>query len=293
MTTAARWAFPVLWATLPLAAGPSLAEGLDPTSSSFRTATSAALWLLWVLVLAASLVPRTATLTPVRIVAPAAVVAVGWAVLARAGTEATDVLALSASVAAAGVALTAWVGDVYVDGDSYGEERRLLLRPPGPLLLGPVPLAWALAVAGAVAGPLLLAAEQPLPGVAALVVGWPLAFVAIRALHGLTQRFLVFVPGGMVVHDLTAMTVPVLLRRGRVVAMGLAPADTAALDLTRSALGTALEVRLAEPERLPVVRRAGGRRPSEAEDVEADALLVAPSRPGTVLAEASSRRLAP
>ena len=288
MTTAARWAFPVLWATLPLSAGPTLAEGLDPTSSGFRTSTSVGLWLVWIVVLAAALVPRSVTLTPVRVVAPAAVVAVAWAIAAQPGTEGVDVLALTASVAAAAVSLTAWVGDVFVDGDSYGDERRLLLRVPGPLLLGPVPLAWAVLVAGVAAGPLLVAAASPVAGLVLLAIGWPLAFFAARALHGLTQRFLVFVPGGMVVHDLTALAQPFLLRRGRVVAMGLAPKGTDALDLTRNALGKALEVRLAEPETLPVVTKAGSR----AEDVQTSALLVAPSRPGAVLTEAKARRLA-
>ena len=294
MTTAARWGLPLLWATLPLTAGPTLAAALDPTDDAFRTATSVALWLLWMVVLAAALVPRTLTLTPVRVAAPAAVVAVGWAVLARDEAGAEDVLALTAAVAVAAVSLTAWVGDVFVDGDSYGDERRLLLRVPGPLLLGPVPLAWAVAVLGATAGPLLLAASEPVAAVPALLVGLPLAWFAVRALHGLTQRFLVFVPGGVVVHDLTALALPVLLRRGRVVALGLAPEGTEALDLTRNALGTALEVRLSEPEPFPVVRRTGRRSvDASADDVAADAVLVAPSRPGTVVAVARARRLAP
>ncbi|OWY62929.1 hypothetical protein B7486_55795, partial [cyanobacterium TDX16] len=168
--------------------------------------------------------------------------------------------------------------------------RRFLLRPPGPLLLGPVPLAWLLAVVGTTAGPLLLAAARPLPGVLALLVGGPVAVVCLRALHGLTQRSLIFVPGGVVVHDLTALVTPVLLRRGRVLAMGLAPAGTSALDLTRSSLGTALEVRLAEPEPFPVVHRSG-RTAERAEDVPADALLVAPSRPAAVVATARGRGL--
>ena len=47
VTTAARWGFTVLWATLPLSAGPAFADALDPTSSGFRTTGSAALWLGW------------------------------------------------------------------------------------------------------------------------------------------------------------------------------------------------------------------------------------------------------
>jgi hypothetical protein len=290
VTTAARWGFTALWATLPLTAGPTFADALDQRSSAFRTSCSVALWVLWIVVLAASLLPRTPTLTAVRCAAPAAVVAAAWAVAAGPSPDGLDVLALTAAVAAAGLCLTAWFGDVFVDGDSYGDERRFLLRVPGPLLLAPVPLAWAALVVGATTGPLLLAAAEPVVGILALLVGWPVALVCARALHALTQRSLIFVPGGVVVHDLTALVTPVLLRRGRVTALGFAPAGTTALDLTRGSLGTALELRLAEPEALPIVRRTG-RTTERGEDVRVDALLVAPSRPAAVVAEARERRI--
>jgi hypothetical protein len=290
VTTAARWGFTALWATLPLTAGPAFADALDERSSTFRTSCSTGLWLCWVLVLAASLVPRSPTLTATRLGAVGGALAAAWAALAGPTTDVADIVAVTAAVAAAAVSLTAWFGDVYVDGDSYGDERRFLLRIPGPLVLGPVPLAAVAALVGAAAGPLLVAAGSPILGVLALLVGWPAAFVCVRALHVQTQRTLIFVPGGVVVHDLTALAVPVLLRKGRVVALGVAPADTRALDLTRSAIGAALEVRLAEPERLPVVRRRG-RTSEPAEDVDADALLVAPSRLGAVVATARQRGL--
>jgi hypothetical protein len=290
VTTAARWGFTALWATLPLTAGATFADALDERSDAVRTGCSVALWLVWIGVLAASLVPRTPTLTVVRVVAPAAVAATAWALAAGPSPDGLDVLAIAAAVAAAGISLTAWFGDVYVDGDSYGDERRFLLRVPGPLLVAPVPLAWAAAVAGITTGPVLLLAAAWVPGVLGLLVGVPVALVCLRALHQLTQRSLIFVPGGVVLHDLTALTVPVLLRKGRVTAMGFAAADTTALDLTRASLGTALEVRLAEPESLPVVRRTGTTT-EVGHDVQVDALLMAPSRPAAVLDTARTRRL--
>jgi hypothetical protein len=81
----------------------------------------------------------------------------------------------------------------------------------------------------------------------------------------------------------------VLLRRADVRSFGPAPADTAALDLTRGALGLALEVTLAGP--VSVVLAAGGRQ-GVREATTAAALLVAPTRPGAVLTEARRRRLA-
>jgi hypothetical protein len=125
-------------------------------------------------------------------------------------------------------------------------------------------------------------------GVLALAAGLPATWWGARVLHSLARRWLVFVPTGVVVHDPLTLTDPVLLRRGVVRSLGPAPADTDALDLTGGASGLALEVRLNEPVALVPVAR--GRRPAEVTDV--DALLVTPSRPGRVLAEARRRRLA-
>ncbi|MEZ5238858.1 MAG: hypothetical protein R2716_07880 [Microthrixaceae bacterium] len=71
----------------------------------------------------------------------------GWAGLAS-GTAAT-VLAMSAPV-----------GDWFVDGASYGDERRFALRPPVVLLLGPVPLAWLVTVVPLPLGVLLMADDR-------------------------------------------------------------------------------------------------------------------------------------
>jgi hypothetical protein len=284
MTTAAVWAFRGLWATLPLTAGPTFAAALDPTSSSFQTTASLALWLVWLAVLAASLVPRSATLTPVRIAAPAAPAAVVWAALSLPDIGGAEVLAITATVAAAAVVLTAWVGEEFIDGDSYGNEHRTPLRVPGPLVLGPIQLAWAAAVAGLATGPALLAAGVPVWGGIALVIGLPAAFVAVRALHALTQRFLVFVPGGLVVHDPTALAEPVLLRKNRLMALGPAPADSDALDLTQRAFGLALEIRLAEPVSLTLVQNR-----ARAQEQQASRILIAPSRPGSVVARAAGQ----
>src|SRR3546814_13032961 len=89
----------------------------------------------------------------------------------------------------------------FADGSSAGTGRRLQRRVPGPLLLGPLPLTWALGVVGPVAGPLLLAAEQWALGAAVLLVGAVPARLAVRALHGLARRWVVFVPAGMVLAD--------------------------------------------------------------------------------------------
>jgi hypothetical protein len=281
------WPARVTWLVLPVLLGPAVGDALDDASRPVQVVASTGLWLGWAAVLVATLVPTTVSLTTLRVAAPAGVVAAMAAIVADGGSAAT-VVGLAGALVAALVAFWPGTGEAFVAGSSYGDERRMPLRVPGPLLAGPLVLVWAAAAGGVAAGPLLLAAQQWIAGAAVLAVGLPVAVVAIRSLHTLARRWLVFVPNGMVVHDPLALAEPVLLRRTDVRSFGPAPADTAALDLTRGALGLALEVTLAPPVLLVL---AGGGRQGVSEATTAAALLVAPTRPGAVLAEAR-RRLA-
>ena len=74
-----------------------------------------------------------------------------------------------------------------MNGSAYGSERRMALRVPGALMVI-APLSWMVGVAGATAGPLLLAAGGWVLGGGALIVGRPVAVVAGRAVHGLCRR---------------------------------------------------------------------------------------------------------
>jgi len=108
-----------------------------------------------------------------------------------------------------------------------------------------------------------------------------------RSLHGLSRRWLVFVPAGLVVHDPIALADPVLFQRQVIAAFGPARAGTTALDLTQRAPGLALE--LALTEEVPLVRTTPGQRGGL--PAAPRAVLVTPTRPGAVLREAASRRL--
>jgi hypothetical protein len=282
------WPARVTWLALPVLMGPALGDALDDASRPVQVVASTGLWLGWAAVLVATLVPTTVSLTGLRVAAPAAVVAALAAVVSEGGSAAT-VVGLAGALVAALAVFWPGTGEAFVAGSSYGDERRMPLRVPGPLLAGPLVLVWVAAAAGVAAGPLLLAAGQWIAGVAVLAVGFPVAAAAIRSLHTLARRWLVFVPNGVVVHDPLALAEPVLLRRADVRSFGPAPADTAALDLTRGALGLALEVTLAPP--VSVVLAGRGRR-GVSEATTAAALLVAPTRPGAALAEARRRRLA-
>lgn len=289
MSPLGAWPLRAVWLLLPLAAGPALADALHPTAGSFRTVASVGLWGLWAATLVALLVPRSVTLTAVRVMAPSAMVAVVWAALAGPVDDSVAALAATSAALAAASAFTPAVGELFANGSSYGDERRLPLRVPAPLLLGPLALAWVVAVAGAVAGPLLLAAEMWAPGGLALVAGWPLAALAVRALHGLARRWVVFVPAGLVLHDPLVLLDPQLFPRRTITRLGPAPADTDALDLTRGALGLALQLDAVEPVTLTV---AGAGRRAAGAAIEVDRLLFTPTRPGVLLAEARARRIA-
>ncbi|MCU0310593.1 MAG: hypothetical protein MUE36_06595 [Acidimicrobiales bacterium] len=288
-----RWGFALVWVTLPFAAGPSFAEALDPRSRPVQLVASIGLWALWALTLAAGLVPRPVSLTTIRIVAPAAVLGAMWAAVAGPdGVALTASLALAVTSLAAVVSMFAPVGDEFVNGSSYGDERRMLLRPPGVVILGPMESVWLLVVTGAVAGPLLLAAEQWIAGGIVLVVGWAVAAVGARNLHQLVLRWIVFVPAGFVLVDRTVLHDAFLVQRSHLRSLAPAPADTASRDLTAGALGLALEAVFVESE---TIVPAGTRRlrgepdPITVEGVAG--VLFTPSRPGAVLAEAARRRL--
>lgn len=273
---------------MPFSTGAVLDDALAGRVSSFRTGVQVAFWVLWGLALLAMFVPRVETLTFVRIVVPVAPVVALWAgeVVTY---EAREILAVALACAAAAVVLSAPVGDLFVNGSSYGDERRMPLRAPAPMLLGPVPLAWAIGVAGVAAGPLFLLAHVWVLGAVLTLVGLPVAFVAFRALHRLAERWVVFVPAGFVLHDHLALREPVLFAKTDLVALGPAPADTQARDLTARASGLALQVDFAIP--VEVVPAAPAGDDGVVEMVGISQLLFTPSRPGEVLAEAERRKL--
>ena len=283
----------VAWLLLPLLTGPVFAAALDGTARATQIVASLGLWAGWLAGLLATLLPRTVTLTALRLLASGAVVAVAWAA-ADAGTGAEPlelgwrVVGPVSVLVAAVLAFAPETGRLFVDGSSYGDEQRFPLRVPAPLLAGPVPLAWLAVVVGASAGPLLLAAEVWVAGVVALVAGLVAAGWGARALHVLARRWVVLVPAGLVLHDQLALADPILLRREEVRALDPAPADTDALDLTRGALGLALEVTLVAPVALTL---AAAGPSATAEAVKADRLLFTPTRPGALLAAARARRL--
>ncbi len=275
----------VLWAAL--AGGDLFADALREKDASFATSVSIGLWIVWAAVLIVIVVPGAAALVAARTAVPAAVPATLVAYLSIDDrNDPIHLATIAIACAAALVVLSPPVGEHFVDSASYGDERRYLLRSPAPVLVGLLVPTWAVCVLGLSVGPLALADQRWLLGIASTLAGLSAAAIGLRALYRLAQRWLVFVPAGLVVHDHVAITEPVLLPRGSIGAIGPARADTTAIDLTARASGLALELRLNDPVKLSIPK---GRAPAENRYIES--FLIAPTRPGAVMAEARRRRM--
>lgn len=279
------WIVRAAWAVLPFTTGPALADALDTKSVAVRTAASALLWGAWAATLCASLVAHPVSLTILRLAAPAALAAALWA--ATEDTGAGGLLAVAATLPAVALAYLPETGEAFVNGPAYPNERRFPLRVPTPLLFGPLALAWALTVGAPAGAVLLLAARQWVLGAVLAAAGAAAVFFLGRAIHGLSRRWVVFVPAGLVLHDPMSLADPVLFPKTKIVSLDPAAGRETgeALDLTQRAAGLALELVVDEAATLVLAKPGNRVGPS----VEADRVRFMPTRPGRVLAEFRNR----
>ena len=101
-------------------------------------------WGAWTAGLVGLLVRRPWGLTALRVAAPVPLV---LALIGAVGSDGSWIAAVH-GVGALVLALLPETGAHVVDGLSYGDERRLMLRAPFALLIGPVPLVWIVVVIG-------------------------------------------------------------------------------------------------------------------------------------------------
>jgi hypothetical protein len=135
--------------------------------------------------------------------------------------------------------------------------------------------------------PLSWAAEAWVPAVIATVVAAAGLWLLPRRWHQLSRRWLVAVPAGLVVHDPVVFWDTLMLPRPQVTSVGLAELGaTDAIDLTGPTPGVAVEIRLGSPATAVLAPHPGD---TQRRTVAVQALLVAPTRPGAALAEASHR----
>lgn len=280
------WTIRVAWLSLPLTAGTVLADALTSRSTPVQVVSAALAWSVWAVVVLGLLVRRPVALTALRCAAPLAFLAAVWGATRPGGAAGGPLLTGLAAVPLL-LAFLPESGAWLVNGAAYGYERRYPLRAPGALLLGPLPVAWVLLVAGTLTGPLLLAAGQWVLGGAATVAGAALAAVLARSLHSLSLRWAVLVPAGLVLKDHVTMLDPVLFERAGIAQLAPAPSDTDALDLTARSPGLALELRLHDDA--PLTLTDAGRRQGHSSATKA--ILFTPTRPGALLAAAAAQRI--
>jgi hypothetical protein len=271
-------------------AAPAFGEALAERSRPVQLVGSAGLWSGWALGLLGLLLPSAATLTAVRMLAPAAPLAVLWAALAGGPSAAQTALAVGCATVAVLAAFTGEFGRQFVQASAYGDESRFPLRPPGQLLVGPLQAMWLIAAVPAMGGPMLLAARSWVLGTVLTLFGAWFSWLLGRRVHQLTRRWLVFVPAGVVIHDQVVLAETSMFPFSAVLGCGLAAAGTEAADLTGTAPGNALEFRLATAGDKVIL--APSRQRPEGLALHVRSFIISPSRPGTAVAEARRRGLA-
>jgi hypothetical protein len=284
------WLLRVAWITLPVTAGPAASASLESWSDGPRIAAAVLLWAAWACGLLATLAPRPMSLTALRVIAPAFVIA---AVLAAIDGDASTLAIVGGIVATLVSAVFASGHDIAsaaANSIAYGDEQRYPLRVPPALFLGPLPGARLVVMAGVVAPVLLLADGRIVVGVAALLVGAGLVYLLSRSLDSLSRRWAVLVPAGFVVVDPLSLADPTLFLREHVRHVAPEPATAApdgVLDLRLGAGAGSVSVRFDEP--VDLTRAARGRHGGAT--VTTIEIMVAVARRDEMLRRAAERRL--
>lgn len=282
----APWILRALWVGVAIAGGAAVDDALAERSDIVRqigTIGSSAVWLVGV---AAMAIPAVVTLTAVRVVVPLALPVALLAVVGGVGSV-SGASFLGLAVLTTVVAMSADLGQAFVQASAYGDESRFLLRPP----LGFAVMAagtWCLWAAAVVGAPLLLAARAWIVGAVVAAAAVALSALLPRRWHRLSLRWLVMVPAGLVLHDPVVLAETLMLRRNQVGRLQLALAGTGAADLTGPATGHAVEVTVNEMVTAILAPTPGEPR---GKAIHLSAYLAGPTRPGRVLRHAAERRL--
>ncbi|MEO8163308.1 MAG: hypothetical protein ABI590_05940, partial [Ilumatobacteraceae bacterium] len=253
---------------------------LPQHSAALQNTMTAELWTLWAIVTIAMWVPHPISLTVARCIAPVIAVHILVGIEDADSTTSAIASAICALIACL-IIFSSSFGESHAQAGAYGDEQRFLLRVPVSLLI-PIGVAYLLLVMSVTFTPLWLVDRQWTLGGVGLVVGAALLWKVAPRMHQLSRRWLVFVPAGVVVHDPTMLSEVLMLRRGEIVSMALAPADTQAIDLTGFTRGVPLQVQLHEMVDVRLTPFAA--RILKTSDVlHVQAFLVAPTRPMQVL----------
>jgi hypothetical protein len=282
------WGARVAWLAVAVVGGRAVSDAVAGRSDAVRWVAVVGSWVGWGAGLLALAITGVATLTAVRAVVPASLVAAGVCAVAGAAAGSALALAIPAAVAVVLVA-GADTGQVYIQASAYGDERRFGLRPPLGYLV-PTVVSWAIWLAAVLTAPLAWAARAWVLAAIATAIAVAASVLLPRRWHQLSLRWLVAVPAGLVVHDPVVLAETVMVPSRQIAAVGLVGPvrDGGAYDLTGPTPGIAVGVALTELITVVLAARPSSPRGTA---IHLSAFLVGPSRPGAVLRESGRRRL--
>ena len=262
------------------AVAPLIDGAMDSWSDTARAVMLSAAWLTWAGCLLCVLVPSSISLTALRLTVP--VGAILSMIVAIREESASAAIATAICVAATFLALSADVGDSFVQVSAYGDERRHVLRCP-PAMIFIQLLAWIMWMSSTVLVATFAIDRNWIPTFVLAVVLGALSWLLPRRFHRYSRRWLVQVPAGLVIHDhvVLAETAMFLARDVRSVD-AVTVGTTDAADLTGGCRGTALRITLDDFE--TVVMSATRNEPG-GRAIHVKSMLVCPSRPGRTLGE--------
>lgn len=286
------WAARALWLLLPFTAFEAIERAVPGVESAPRQAVLVCAWLMWGCCLVSFFVARPEALVAARLgastVALGSIVATIWPMFDAGNDRFSTLGAIGTALAiiAAGLLWLPAVGEWYLNGAAYGDERRMGLRCPAPIAMA-TPILWVFGLPAVVVG-VALVADGSVPAgllvaaLGAVVTVWGF-IVWLRA----ANRFVVFVPTGVTVVDELTLEDSVLTSKARLRSIGPAVDGTRSFDTTAGAAGLQVDIGFLVPT--PITVR--NYRTKVSETIEVAGLRIAPSRPGAVLAEAAGRKL--
>lgn len=280
------WVARLAWLLVAIVGGSAIDAAVDGRSDAVRWTAAIGGWTLWGVVAAALAIESVRSLTIARIGTPLALVATVAAAIAGAPLVELVALGLPAFAATAAVS-AAELGRRFVQASAYGDEERFPLRAPVAAGAAAV-TAWVVWALCLLSGPLLVAARSWIAGIVLSALAVAGTWFLVPRWHRLTQRWLVFVPAGLVVRDPVVLADTVMLRTAQVGELRLARAGTEAADLTGPASGYVVEV--TTHESVTAVYAFTPAHPN-GRAIHMTSFLVCPSRPGEALRVAAQRGL--
>lgn len=287
MPQLALWLTRAAWLGVAIAGGPAVGDALAGHSRAVEVTGTVAAWCAWAAGAGALAVTSVVTLTVARAIIPGALL-VAVAALADHADAATGIGIFTPAVLATGIVMSADFGRCFIQASAYGDEERFGLRPPIGYLAAST-ATWLVATTAVVMLPLAVAGKAWIASVAAAVVTAAALVLLPRRWHQLSRRWLVLVPAGVVVHDPVVLGDTLMLPKRTVATIALDEQGAAgqnAADLTGPTPGLAVVIQLDEQA---TARLAPTPSRPDGTVIHLTALVVSPSRPGSVIRAARRR----